>query len=249
MAATIASLSDGLRELLYKEVNNTQTIAAAGGAAGVQFAEDVIHTSGDVGTVALVVRKDTATAVAADGDYIPLIVDGSGRLWVHVATADALPLPSGAATSAQIGEVQASPTANTLLDRVKALLTGIVLASGANVIGKAGIDQTSPGSTNGVQIKQYAGVPSSFAIQTSDQTVFTLAAGEIGFIQNLHTTALAVKKGASASTTSLSLILPGGTAQDDGNGGPVIIDDWVGAVSVAAMSGSPRYVAWKQSAS
>jgi hypothetical protein len=36
----------------------------------------------------------------------------------------------------RIGEVQASPTANTLLDRVKALLTGIVLAAGANRIGK-----------------------------------------------------------------------------------------------------------------
>ena len=35
------------------------------------------------------------------------------------------------------GEVQASPTSNTQLDRLKALLTGIVLATGTNVIGKA----------------------------------------------------------------------------------------------------------------
>jgi hypothetical protein len=47
-------------------------------------------------------------------------------------------------------------------------------------------DQTTPGLTNAIQTKQYAGVPSSFSIQTADQTVFTLAAGEIGFIQNLH---------------------------------------------------------------
>jgi hypothetical protein len=35
----------------------------------------------------------------------------------------------------RIGEVQASPTANTLLARLKDLLTGIVLAAGANTIG------------------------------------------------------------------------------------------------------------------
>lgn len=41
-----------------------------------------------------------------------------------------------ASIATKIGEVQASPTANTLLDRVKALLTGIVLAAGSARIGK-----------------------------------------------------------------------------------------------------------------
>ncbi len=36
----------------------------------------------------------------------------------------------------KVGEVQASPTANTVLDRLKALLTGIILAAGENFIGK-----------------------------------------------------------------------------------------------------------------
>jgi hypothetical protein len=39
---------------------------------------------------------------------------------------------------AKIGEVQASPTANTVLDRLKALLTGINLAASANHIGEVG---------------------------------------------------------------------------------------------------------------
>ena len=38
---------------------------------------------------------------------------------------------------ALVGEVQASPTSNTVLDRLKALLTGIVLAAGTNSIGGA----------------------------------------------------------------------------------------------------------------
>lgn len=95
-------------------------------------------------------------------------------------------------------------------------------------------------------INQYSGAPSNFTVGTTDATVFTLAAGEIGFIQNLDDAALAVKKGASASTSSFSLILGAGSAADDGKGGSVQIDDWIGVVSVAAMAGSPRYIAWKQ---
>lgn len=123
---------------------------------------------------------------------------------------------------------------------------GSQVAGGAGAPVSVKIDQTTKGSTNGVQATQYSGVPSSFVVQTADQTVFTLAAGEIGFIQNLDDTALAVKKGANATTASFSLILKAGSAADDGNGGIVIIDDWIGAVSVAAMSGTARYIAWKQ---
>jgi len=93
---------------------------------------------------------------------------------------------------------------------------------------------------------QSAAAPSTFTIATADGTVFTLARGEVGFIQNLDDAALAVKLGASASTTSLNMILQAGTAADDGKGGFTYITDYVGAVSVAAMSGTARYIAWKR---
>jgi hypothetical protein len=51
------------------------------------------------------------------------------------------------------GAVTASPTANTLLARLKDLLTGIILAAGTNLIGKVGIDQTTPGTTDSVTVK------------------------------------------------------------------------------------------------
>lgn len=54
------------------------------------------------------------------------------------------------AINTRLGEVQASPTPNTVLDRLKALLTGIVLAAGNAIIGKVGIDQTTDGTTNRV---------------------------------------------------------------------------------------------------
>jgi hypothetical protein len=94
--------------------------------------------------------------------------------------------------------------------------------------------------------KQTAAAPSNATVGTTDATVFTLAEGERGFIQNLDDAALAVKFGASASSSSFNLILQAGTAADDGKGGIVTINDYVGVVSVAAMTGSPRYIAWKQ---
>ena len=55
--------------------------------------------------------------------------------------------------SAGMGTVVESPLANTLLDRVKALLTGIVLAAGTNLIGLIGIDQT--GDNNKVNVTNF----------------------------------------------------------------------------------------------
>ncbi len=53
----------------------------------VAKAEDAAHSSGDKGIMALAVRKDTAAALAGtDGDYIPLIVDSTGRLHVNTGT-------------------------------------------------------------------------------------------------------------------------------------------------------------------
>lgn len=50
---------------------------------GTQFAEDVAHTTGDVGTMALAVRNDGGAALAGTtGDYIPLTTDASGSLRV-----------------------------------------------------------------------------------------------------------------------------------------------------------------------
>lgn len=91
--------------------------------------------------------------------------------------------------------------------------------------------------------------PSNDAIGTADATVFTLNPGEVGFIQNLDTDPLAVKLGASATTTSFSMILQAGTAASDGKGGFTYITDYTGAVSVKAMTGTASYIAWKRALS
>ena len=45
-----------------------------------EYAEDSVHTTGDIGAFVLGVRNDAGTPLAADGDYIPLSFDSSGNL-------------------------------------------------------------------------------------------------------------------------------------------------------------------------
>lgn len=53
------------------------------GATNLGKAEDAAHTTGDVGVMALAVRKDTAAASSGTtGDYEPLSTDATGRLWI-----------------------------------------------------------------------------------------------------------------------------------------------------------------------
>lgn len=53
------------------------------GAKNLAKAEDSAHSSGDVGVAVMTVRKNTAVALAADGDYQPLLSDSDGKL--HIA--------------------------------------------------------------------------------------------------------------------------------------------------------------------
>lgn len=57
----------------------------SGGSGGTQYAEDTAHTTGDLGTAALVVRKDSVGSnVSADGDYATLLQDANGRLYTQI---------------------------------------------------------------------------------------------------------------------------------------------------------------------
>lgn len=78
-----------LAQFLDSDDNNVANeikIGAVGTDAGdLGKAEDAPHASGDAGVMILAVRKDAAAALAgADGDYVPLIVDDEGKLWVKL---------------------------------------------------------------------------------------------------------------------------------------------------------------------
>lgn len=90
--------------------------------------------------------------------------------------------------------------------------------------------------------QQVSDAPSSFAVVTEASNV-VLGDGDVLSVQNLGTNPLFVKRGSGASSSSLNYVLAGGTVNDDGKGGVLVIDDFVGTVSITGTS--PRYLAWK----
>ena len=58
-------------------LNNIETDIAA-----LKKLEDAVHSSGDAGIMALAVRHDAESALAADGDYTPVQTDSTGRVKV-----------------------------------------------------------------------------------------------------------------------------------------------------------------------
>jgi len=82
----------------------------------------------------------------------------------------------------------------------------------------------------------------------TSQTAVTLAAHSDHrksiLVANQGTSKLYVKLGTAATTSSWHFVLPPGGADDDGTGGTVSIDGYVGAISVipATSSGRVSYV-------
>ena len=52
-------------------------------ASGLAKAEDAVHSSGDVGVMALGVRTDSPASTAADGDYVPFLMSEEGGVWTE----------------------------------------------------------------------------------------------------------------------------------------------------------------------
>jgi len=108
-------------------------------------AEDAAHVSGDHGFVALVVRKDTATALAGtDGDYAVLEIDANGRL--HVVESGVDLQTAGAdseSNTANLKRVQNRPALfdGTNWHRQRGSLEGSLLASAARTTATPSPDQ------------------------------------------------------------------------------------------------------------
>lgn len=99
-----SSTGDHLPEDFAILSTNVESIVPGTSATSLGKAEDAVAASGDTGVMALAVRADTAAATGANGDYVPLLTDSTGRL--HVATG---------ATENHIGEVggvSARPSGN-----------------------------------------------------------------------------------------------------------------------------------------
>jgi hypothetical protein len=113
-------------------------------------------------------------------------------------------------------------------------ITPVILMGGSAEAGY----QPIAGGTGNVQLPtQYSTATPTIAV--ADGTVGTLAAGQKMTLQNCGTAAVYVKRGTGASSSSFNWVLSACTAADDGLGGSVEIDDWIGAVSIDGV-GTPR---------
>lgn len=81
---------------------------------GLLKAEDAVAASGDSGILALAVRRDTAAADAAAGDYHSLVVDSLGRLRTFSTDSDNIVDASNATTAAYAASLVVKATAGKL---------------------------------------------------------------------------------------------------------------------------------------
>lgn len=80
-------LTDGTTNASF--TGSSLNVNITGGASsGTEYAEDSAHTSGDLGSLTLVVRQDSlASSTSADGDYAALKVNAAGALYVSISNA------------------------------------------------------------------------------------------------------------------------------------------------------------------
>lgn len=92
-------LADATGDYIPLTTDNTGALRVVGGGGGSQYAEDAAHVSGNLGTMALVVRSDTpASTAGTNGDYAAMISDANGRLYVNSI------LSTGTSSIGKLGE-------------------------------------------------------------------------------------------------------------------------------------------------
>jgi len=104
------------------------------GATNLGKAIDAVAGATDTGVAPLAIRDDALAALTpVEGDYVPLRTDANGALWVHDDALDA----ALSGSELQVDVVAALP-------------------AGTAVVGKVGVDQTTPGTTNLVESRPSA---------------------------------------------------------------------------------------------
>lgn len=88
LGATDADYSPLITDSTGKLHVNVGAVTPGTGATNLGKIEDAGHTTGDVGVMALAVRNDAGSVLAATtADYIPLSTDATGRLYTNSKTA------------------------------------------------------------------------------------------------------------------------------------------------------------------
>lgn len=105
---------------LYTHDTDANTSLTA--IAAAYHAEDSVHTSGDSGVMPLAVRNDAGSALAADGDYIPLTTDNLGRLRVAGSFTPASPNTAIASAAFTVGTTEVALPTTALSGREEVII-------------------------------------------------------------------------------------------------------------------------------
>jgi lysophospholipase L1-like esterase len=148
---------------------------------------------------------------------LPTALDGSGFLKVHEQGTAATTVVDGGnvAAGAIADAIVAAGAAGTLSAKLRRVTQGledlkttIVLAAGANIIGKVGIDQTTPGTTNGVVVKSTQDASATGTISAAD-VVAALPAEDGVFVTGVPTANSAVFCAAPGGDSAFTIQLTG----------------------------------------
>ena len=189
-------VSDGTDVLLVNP-DGSINVAITGGSSN-QYAEDSAAVSGDMGNVALVVRKDTpGSNVDTDGDYATLLQDANGRLYTQIhdggnsITVDAVDLDIRPLTLAEDAiKVSANGSANTITNPIFVQVTNNAVTGEVNSYSTAtpGAGATSNHDYTVVGVMKLKSIefacsgPMKVEIQVGP--LATLVTKAVGFIQN-----------------------------------------------------------------
>ena len=193
------------------------------GATNLGKAEDAVHSSGDVGVMSLAVRNDAGTALAADGDYIPVMVNGVGSVYVantsvvpgtgatNLGKAEdaghttgdvgvmALAVRNDAGTALATTTLDYIPLTTDSLGNLRVVGSAAPVASlGRSVVTTVRNDYTSVNVTTGAWVQLIASTGATVnEIEIFDSSGQTLELGT----------------GAAAAETRLILVFPGGNGR------------------------------------
>lgn len=188
----------------------TTAIVPGTGATNLGKAEDAVHSSGDVGVMALSVRKDSAAALAgADADYQPFITDSAGALYVNITNA---PISVS-------GTVSAAVEGSTAHDAAAAAIAPILAGGFASAAAPTDVSADNDAVRawhlrNGAQAIQptfagILGVAGNGASGTGVQRV-TVANDSTGILAGVTTV---------TTVTTVSTLTGGGVAHDGADSG------------------------------
>ena len=148
-AAALAGTSGDYIPLIVDASGRLHVINSA-----LEKAEDAAHTSGDSGVMALGVRTDTPAALAGTtGDYIPMMMDASGYLYVKAREPSGISDGSKAVTTAgsEVTLVASSTACRSVTIQAKRANTGYIYVGGATVASTSGVE-LSPGDSISLNI-------------------------------------------------------------------------------------------------